>query len=85
MGNILTIFKREFRNYFNSPIAYIFMMLFQFFGIRVFVKVLAVPRHQARVPQSSRGAHGHQATAPAARQPARRGPDGGRDRGAVRW
>jgi ABC-2 type transport system permease protein len=26
--NIWTIFKREFRNYFNSPIAYIFMMIF---------------------------------------------------------
>ncbi len=26
--NIWTIFKREFRNYFNSPIAYIFMIVF---------------------------------------------------------
>lgn len=28
MGNVWTIFRREFAAYFNSPIAYIFMMLF---------------------------------------------------------
>lgn len=35
MANTWTIFKRELKNYFNSPIAYIFMMLFV--GIMGFV------------------------------------------------
>lgn len=36
MVNVLTIFKREFKHYFHSPIAYIFMMLFLGFMSFVF-------------------------------------------------
>ena len=34
--NIWTVFKREFKNYFNSPIAYIFMIVFLGFMSFVF-------------------------------------------------
>ena len=36
MANIWTVYKRELRNYFNSPIAYIFMILFLIFMSFVF-------------------------------------------------
>ena len=36
MGNVWTIYKRELRNYFNSPIAYIFIMILLGFTSFVF-------------------------------------------------
>ncbi|MFH1577750.1 MAG: Gldg family protein [Candidatus Omnitrophota bacterium] len=37
MGNILTIFKREIKAYFNSAIAYIFIIVFLLFAVGLFM------------------------------------------------
>ena len=38
MRNILTIFQKEFKSYFNSPIAYIFIITFILFSSWLFFR-----------------------------------------------